>query len=238
MALLQVLMLTLLVGCKPSKLPCVDSRVKLNQKEGKIQMSAKLKFFLKSNPSPTVMLRTPEGNNNVTKTEQFRGSDLYFLIEQELVANGFQVVDRALVGNKIKNNVDIIIDVVDYLPVTYSVYKANRSEGFDRKGEYGLGHEIKLSGGVLYSKIILVSSNTVEGTFELHFTPCTTGCIVSHTFYEICGIKEIKRRSKKVKYTTSTNGFAYGQKISLVNQVIQHLVKFRPLAKGLTAPSR
>jgi hypothetical protein len=230
--LVPLLLLVFAVGCKVTLPPCQESRVKLKQREGKIQMSAKLKSFLKSNPSPRVMLRTPQGNNNTTKAEQFRGSDLYYLIEQELIANGFQVVDRALAENKIEAKVDLIIDIVDYLTVSYFVKSANRSAEFDTKEEYNLNQDIELTGGVLYSKIILVDDSSVEGTFELHYTPCVDGCIVSHRPLYICHIEDIKKgRRKKAKYTTSINGASGGNRISLVSQIITELTKYRPTSK-------
>uniref|UniRef100_UPI003517B70D hypothetical protein n=1 Tax=Xanthomarina gelatinilytica TaxID=1137281 RepID=UPI003517B70D len=83
-------------------LGCTTKYIKFKPSENEIFSTDRLSTFLKSNPSPKVVLRTPSMSSQTAEEEDV--SYLYSAIEKELLSNGFIVRDRNLFNQVVSNN--------------------------------------------------------------------------------------------------------------------------------------
>tara|TARA_R110000850_G_C9741158_1_gene444387 strand:- start:159 stop:470 length:312 start_codon:yes stop_codon:yes gene_type:complete len=82
-------------------LSCSPKYIKFNPAGDEITTTERLSEFLNNNPSPKIVLRTP---NTGQATEENDVSSLYSAIEKEFLSQGFIVRDRNLFNQVISNN--------------------------------------------------------------------------------------------------------------------------------------
>ncbi|HAB26939.1 MULTISPECIES: hypothetical protein [Flavobacteriaceae] len=176
-------------------LGCTTKYIKFKPSENEIFSTDRLSTFLKSNPSPKVVLRTPSMSSQTTEEEDV--SYLYSAIEKELLSNGFIVRDRNLFNQVVSNNentvdyaklktktdTDLIIELIKLDRKV--IYETN--EYYTDKGKTGLLEDpYKQYGAVVEFKVVLIDNNEFAGTYKFHYAPCAEGkgCEISESFKE------------------------------------------------------
>lgn len=153
-----------------------------------------LKALFAENPSPAILIRMPNGKDNVSSGQsgisgmEFTNAEknqVVSAIEKNLILSGFSVRDRAIyekVLDKMNNGdyskmadltgTDLVLEVVD---ISLEEYHTNTVE---RKGE-DKSYNCNFSGFYGWKvemKIISVKLNEVVGLYTFYKTPCTKGC--------------------------------------------------------------
>jgi hypothetical protein len=167
-----------------------------------------LKQLLKLNPSPSVVLRVPNTNDNATSNSVRSQEDrvFYSSVEKELLKAGLNVRDRGLINTSIVNaqstdyskipalmNTDLIIEIVDInRAVPYSTHEVTP---IDRKTGVEKNKVIEpilyqSNGAFVEYKVVLVKTNEVAGLYKFYYKPCPTGCLLQE-------FKVVKKSEKK-----------------------------------------
>lgn len=185
----------LLVPCVFLILACSTKYIKFSPSNNEIITTDRLSQFLENNPSPKVVLRTPNFSSQTTEEEDI--SYLYSAIEKELLSNGFVVRDRNLFNQVVSNNentvdyaklksktdTDLIIELIKLdREVIYETNKYHTD-----KGKSGLLDDpYKQYGAAVEFKVVLIDNNEFAGTYKFHYAPCSEGlgCEISESFKE------------------------------------------------------
>ncbi|MFL0354742.1 hypothetical protein [Xanthomarina sp. GH4-25] len=176
-------------------LACSTKYIKFSPSKNEIITTDRLSQFLENNPSPKVVLRTPNFSSQTTEEEDI--SYLYSAIEKELLSNGFVVRDRNLFNQVVSNNentvdyaklkaktdTDLIIELIKLdREVIYETNKYHTD-----KGKSGLLDDpYKQYGAAVEFKVVLIDNNEFAGTYKFHYAPCSegNGCEISESFKE------------------------------------------------------
>jgi hypothetical protein len=186
-------------------LSCSTKFIKFTPSDNEIYTTDRLSEFLNANPSPKVVLRTP--NSTGLTTEEDDVSSLYSAVEKEFLSQGFIVRDRNLFNQVISNNentvdyaklklktdTDLIIELIK---IDWEViYETNKY--YDDKGKNGLLQDsYKQFGAAVEFKVVLIDNNEFAGTYKFHYAPCAEGlgCEISESFKE--RMKRIERKKE------------------------------------------
>lgn len=152
-----------------------------------ISVNDNLKSFLKNNPNPKVILRTPKRLTNTVQGEELSidYNNIYFVIEKELRSAGFIVRDRGLFDLVASNDdvattydkvaettkTDLIIELIQFDPtVTYKTNRYFRNKELTK--EATSLNVFKKDGAKVEFKVIMVKNNEISGTYKFNFSPC------------------------------------------------------------------
>lgn len=143
-----------------------------------------------------IVLRVPNSTDNATSNSIYMNNEnlLYNSIEKQLVEEGFNIRDRGLINEMLKNSrandynnitaltdVDIILDVVDInKAVLYSTNKVTPTvkwTGKVKPTKTGNANYYARGAAVKY-KLVLVKNNEVAGLYTFYYKPCVNGCLV------------------------------------------------------------
>ena len=235
------------------------STVTVEKKQDVVVASDNLKTFLASHPKLSVVLRTPpmvtkditqaQETSKEQAKEQAWLNKVYDALEQELILNGFDVKDRALVNNVLSNinttatdqktgdvfdyakigkilNVDLFIEITTAPKFLYEFppnYKIKES------GSY---YEAKGALSVIYIefayRLVIAETGSVGGMLKLYHQTCLDGCdfYVLHQKSEPAKFQEIKYAGSNLFASKITFGFATTEDkvaIFFANQLINSL---------------
>jgi hypothetical protein len=110
-----IVLFTFLYSCTITK----DVTIKFKKVENEISFNDNLKTFIKTNKSPSIVLRIPGGASTMTSSQAGKGNQIYNTIENSLMKNGFTVRDRALFNEVVDK-----IDATDYSKI-YNLTKTD-----------------------------------------------------------------------------------------------------------------
>lgn len=150
--------------------------------------------FMRTSPSPTIVLRVPAPQGSVTQSQGPQGSaDLnqgYLAIEKELVKAGFTVRDRGLLQEILRSNqnldyrsiqqkidAQLILEIVSLEPRSYNtdtyVDAKSHRDGQLKKGEF------HISGWHFDSRLVMVATGEIGGIYTVDVVPQGMHFIVS-----------------------------------------------------------
>ena len=138
--------------------------------------------FLKSNSTPSIVLRVPTHRGELTEAQielEQKWTTYYNAIERELLKSGFTVRDRGLLMEVLKNNpkadyreiaknieTELILDIAAPKVVDMSTSKYRKIED-GTVGDWGTP-SLELDGIRLEARLILVESGEIGGIYVLH----------------------------------------------------------------------
>lgn len=182
------------VATKP-QLASVQAPVKQNE----FIVSNDLRAFLAKSGKKSVVLRTPNRPDNITVAQKEQENIVYNELEKALIGAGFDVKDRASVGNVLGNisrtaqnrdgdifdyaqigkllNVDIFIEITDLsfnVPFEHRTYKL-KSTGV----EYRLNNAANVLNTTYAQfsfRLVIAETGSVGGMFTMYQQRCTEGC--------------------------------------------------------------
>ncbi|MBI4887296.1 MAG: hypothetical protein HY824_09395 [Acidobacteria bacterium] len=153
-----------------------------------------LQTFMRSVGSPTIVLRVPSPQSQVTEAQKAQGdaamNQAYNLIERELVKAGFTVRDRGLLEAVLRSNQDLdyrLIQqkvnaqlIIEFVSISTRDYS---SDQYLRVKDQAIGRlesgAFPLSGWQFECKVILVDSGEIGGIYTIHIAPQQNYFLVS-----------------------------------------------------------
>lgn len=153
-----------------------------------------LQAFMRSVESPTIVLRVPSPQSQVTEAQKSQGDATmnqgYSLIERELVKAGFTVRDRALLEAVLRSNQDLDYRLIQQKINAQIILEiANISEHSYNNDQYSSvkdravgrleSRTFPISGWQFECKVILVDSGEIGGIYTIHIAPQENYFLVS-----------------------------------------------------------
>lgn len=153
----------------------------LTGKSDEIIATNTIKEFMKENESPSIVLKVPKSEKQITESDP--NSYIYNAIEKELLLAEFDVKDRGLFNEVISKSKDIDYKEIKVLTGTELILELVR---IDTKIKYttnivskkdGTEEVIKDKtftkyGAAIEFKLIVVENNEFAGSYSFYFTPC------------------------------------------------------------------
>lgn len=140
-----------------------------------------IKNYMKSNESPSIVLRVPAPRTEATQADN--NNSIYNAIEKEQVLAGFNVKDRGLFETVISKSSNLDYSKVREITGTDLIlelvrlernipYITNRAYTID-DDEHILKHiNITKYGAVIEFKIIVTEKNEYGGSYSFYYSPC------------------------------------------------------------------
>lgn len=145
-----------------------------------------LQTFMRSVGNPTIVLRVPSPQSQVTEAQKSQGdavmNQAYNLIERELVKAGFTVRDRGLLEAVLRSNQDLDYRLIQQkvnaqliLEIVSISEHAYNSDQYSRVKDRAIGRlesgAFPLSGWQFECKVVLVESGEIGGIYTIHIAP-------------------------------------------------------------------
>ncbi len=153
-----------------------------NKKPDEIVTSRELKLFMTNNPNPTIVVRAPNSSDKIT--EQDKNGQLYNIIEKELLKAGFNIKDRTMFNQVIKNKETLSYQDIYDLTKTDLILELISIDGhvqYDTNIYYNKNSDaivsdknVKRNGASIKFKILNLKENRLLGSYDFNYTPCTT----------------------------------------------------------------
>ncbi|MDR0799203.1 MAG: hypothetical protein LBN18_05545 [Dysgonamonadaceae bacterium] len=148
-----------------------------------------LKAYLATHPKLSVVLRVPQGVQNVTSAQQEQNNFIYAELEKTLLMAGFDVKDRASVQNILQNTsdifdyeqigkklkIDLFIEVTE-LSLAIPFYQPNYKVKATGSQYTTSSEALNTSYARFGYKIVIAETGSVGGMFTIHKQRCTEGC--------------------------------------------------------------
>ena len=155
--------------------------LKFDGKKDEIIASQKIKDFMKKNQNPSIVLRVPNCENKSTQSDP--NSYIYSAIEKELMIGGFNVKDRGLFNEvvrqansldyeEIKNltGTDLILELIRVdiaiKHETNTIYTEKNEERVYKNSR------LRRVGAAIEFKITIIENNDYGGSYSFYYTPC------------------------------------------------------------------
>ena len=153
-----------------------------------------LQAFMRSVGNPTIVLRVPSPQSQVTEAQKSQGdaamNQAYNLIEREIVKAGFTVRDRGLLEAVLRSNQDLDYRLIQQkvnaqliLEIVSISERSYNSDQYSRVKDQAIGRlesgAFPLSGWQFECKVVLVDSGEIGGIYTIHIAPRQNYFLVS-----------------------------------------------------------
>jgi hypothetical protein len=190
-----------------------------------------LQRFMRSVQRPTIVLRVPSPQRQVTQSQAQQGeaemSRAYNLIEKELVKAGFTVRDRGLLEEVLRSTQNLDYQVIEdkinaqlILEIVSIQARSYKNDEYLRVKDRGVGRLQKgafpIDGWQFECKVVLVNSGEIGGIYTIHVAPTDNHFFLTGEKFQNAG-EQGRADTAHLGYGTSPEAAAQGFVTKLIS---------------------